>query len=123
MVIKRTFPDGSEQNIELTNEELRQAHWEYQRDSWKCDLMTTLNRKIRNEWTYEDTIQCDDDDLIFIGKKTLTGKELKALVADDEWMEDLVLSFEKALENNDSFWESYWMTADCVIETAIERTE
>ena len=45
---------------------------------------------------------------------------LRKFLDDEEKIKDLAIDFDDALDNNDSFMESFWMTAEAVIEDAIE---
>ena len=45
---------------------------------------------------------------------------LRKFLEDEETIRDLAEDFDNALDENDSFMESFWMTAEAVIKDAIE---
>ena len=106
--------------IELTNNEIMDAYRLKQKYYDKCDLIHKINEMIGSDDDCEDEIKCNDDDEIKIGNITLTGKQLKEIVSNPDFMDDLVKSFENALEWNNSYWERFWSTAEYVIKEAIE---
>lgn len=120
MEIIRKFEDGTELRIPMTDGEVEHAYRERRRYYNKCDLIHKINIMSDGDG-YEDHLQCDDDHEFEIGKRTVTGKQLKELIADEGFMNDLVDEFENGLDNNDSYWESFWGTADYVIETMIDE--
>ena len=48
-------------------------------------------------------------------REDLSGK-LEDMEVDMECTDELIERFNHALENNDGYWESYWLTAQYVIE-------
>ena len=108
--------------IELTDAEIEQAYREGRRYYNRCDLIHKIKQYMDDD-DWEEKIECDDDDEFEIGNRIVTGKKLKAKVADEEFMRDLVESFEEGLNNHDSYWECYWLTAEAVIEDAFEEEE
>ena len=48
-------------------------------------------------------------------------EKLKAILEDEETIRDLADAFDDALDNNDSYWESFWMTAENVILDELEE--
>jgi len=110
--------DGKTLIITLTDTEVEKAYRLRERHYNTLDMYHKLNNMIGgNDW-YEG-IDCSDDCEFDIGDVTLTGKKLKE-IATPEFMDDLVDMFRNALEQNDGYWESFWCTAECVIEAAIE---
>ncbi len=120
MEIIRKFEDGTELRIPMTDDEVERAYRERRRYYNKCDLIHKINIMSDGDG-YEDHLQCEDDQEFEIGKRTVAGKQLKELIADEGVMNDLIDEFENALDNNDSYWESFWMTADNVIEDMIDE--
>ena len=118
MEIKRIFEDGTELRIPLTDEEIERAYRERRRYYNKCDLIHRIGTYMDLD-DYSEDLPCDDDDEVEIGSRTMTGKQIHALIADEKWMDSLISDFEDALDNNDSYWESFWCTAENVIEDAI----
>ena len=47
-------------------------------------------------------------------------EKLNAILEDEEKIRDLAEAFDNALDNNDSFMESFWMTAENVILDELE---
>lgn len=47
-------------------------------------------------------------------------ERLKVILEDEEKIRDLAEAFDNALDNNDSFMESFWMTAENVILDELE---
>lgn len=47
-------------------------------------------------------------------------EKLKAILEDEEKIRDLAEAFDNALDNNDGFMESFWMTAENVILDELE---
>lgn len=105
--------------IDLTDAEIEKAHRIKEAYYDKCDLYHKLNNMIDSDDDWNPGINCSDSDEFEIGKVTLTGKKLKEIVTP-EFMDDLVELFQDALGRNDSYWESFWITAEEVIEEAIE---
>ena len=87
----------------------------------RLDLLHKLKGYADDADDWGEELGWSDDAEIEIGDVTLTGKELKEKINDPEWMDDLIEGFEDALESNDSYWESYWMTAEYVIEEAVKE--
>jgi len=106
--------------IDLTDEEIERAYRLRREYYNKCDLFHKINGMIGSDDDWDNEINCDDDDEIEIGNVTLTGEQLKEIVNHPDFMDGLEESFENALEQNDSYWESFWITAEEVIEEAIE---
>lgn len=48
-------------------------------------------------------------------------EKLKAILEDEEKIRDLADAFDNALDENDSFMESFWMTAENVILDELEE--
>lgn len=112
--------DNTMLTFDLTDEEIERAYRLRRAYYNKCDLFHKINGMIGSDDDWDNEINCDDEDEIEIGNVTLTGKRLKEIVNNPDFMDGLEESFENALEQNDSYWESFWITAEEVIEEAIE---
>ena len=120
MEIRRFFEDGTQLQITLTDDEVEQAYRERRRYYNRCDLIHKMDLHCDGDG-YDGHLSCADDGEYEFGKRTVTGKQLNELIADKEFISDLVDEFEDALDNNDSYWESFWGTADYVIENMIDE--
>lgn len=120
MELIRKFDDGNELRITMTDDEVERAYRERRHYYNKCDLVHRINIMSDGDG-YEDHLQCEEDQEFEIGKRTVTGKQLKELIEDDAVMNDMIDEFENGLDNNDSYWESFWMTADNVIENMVDE--
>ena len=124
MVINRELSKGTvctqTMQITLTDEEIEKAYRLRRKYYNRCDLFHKINGMIGSDDDWDNEIHCDDEDEFDIGNVTLTGKQLKEIVNNPDFMDELSDSFENALEQNDSYWESFWITAEEVIEEAIE---
>jgi len=105
--------------IDLTEQEIEAIYRLREEYYNKCDLYNKLNNMIGNDDDCDTEISCSDIDEFEIGSVTVTGKKLKEIVTP-EFMDGLVDVFQDALGRNDGYWESFWMTAEEVIEEAIE---
>lgn len=119
MEIIRKF-DNTELKIELTGAEIEQAYRIKRKDYNKCDLLCRMNQMLDLDG-YENELMVDPEKEYEIGNRTVTGKQLKDLVDDPEWVDGLNDVFEDALDNNDSYWESFWLTAENVIEDEVDE--
>lgn len=91
--------------IELTDQEIEDAYRERRRYYNEEDIKHKA----------EDMIENTDDEPV---KAKLTEK-----LKDSEWLRDTAELFDDALENNDSYWESFWLTAEFVIKEQIKDEE
>ena len=88
--------------IELTEQEIEDAYRERRRYYNMEDIRSKLENMIEEyEGEPEEPI-------------------LKKFLEDEEAIRDLAEDFDNALDENDSFMESFWMTAEAVIKDAIE---
>ena len=88
--------------IELTEQEVEDAYRERRRYYNMEDIRSKLENMIEEyEGEPEEPI-------------------LKKFLEDEETIRDLAEDFDNALDENDSFMESFWLTAEAVIEDAIE---
>ena len=88
--------------IELTEQEIEDAYRERRRYYNMEDIRSKLENMIEEyEGEPEEPI-------------------LKKFLDDEEAIRDLAEDFDNALDENESFMESFWMTAEKVIEDAIE---
>ena len=90
--------------IELTDAEIEQAY----RERRLYYNIEDIKHKVEN--MIEDT----DDEVV----KEIYREKLK----DPEWLRDTAEWFDDALDLNDSYWESFWATAEfTIIEQMIEE--
>ena len=89
--------------IELTEAELEQAY-----------------RERRLYYNMED-IKSKIENMIEEYEGEPEEEKLKAILEDEEKIRDLAEAFDNALDNNDSFMESFWMTAENVILDELEE--
>lgn len=88
--------------IELTEQEIEDAYRERRRYYNMEDIRSKLENMIEEyEGEPEEPI-------------------LKKFLDDEEAIRNLAEDFDNALDENESFMESFWMTAEKVIEDAIE---
>ena len=93
--------DGIE--IELTDREIEDAYRERRRYYNMEDIKSKIENMIEE---YEGEPE---------------EEKLKAILEDEEEIRDLADAFDNALDNNDSYWESFWMTAENVILDELEE--
>ena len=110
--------DGKE--IELTAGELEYAYRERRRYYKKQDIKQKI-KDYCDEWDYEDTLKVKDDAIVDFDGLLLTGKQIRARYEDDAWLNMASEMFEEGLDNNDSFWECYWFTAEETICGALSE--
>lgn len=89
--------------IELTDQEIEDAYRERRRYYNMEDIKSKLDSMIEE---YEGEPE---------------EEKLKAILADDEKIRDLADAFDNALSDNDSFMESFWITAENVIKDEMEE--
>lgn len=89
--------------IELTEAELEQAYHERRRYYNMEDIKSKIENMIEE---YEGEPE---------------EEKLKAILEDEEKIRDLADTFDNALDNNDGFMESFWMTAENVILDELEE--
>lgn len=89
--------------IELTNLEIEDAYREWRRYYNMEDIKSKIENMIEE---YEGEPE---------------EEKLKAILEDEEKIRDLAEAFDNALDNNDSFMESFWMTAENVILDELEE--
>ena len=89
--------------ITLTDAEIEQAY-----------------RERRRYYNMED-IKSKIDNMIEEYEGEPEEEKLKAILEDEEKIRDLAERFDNALDNNDSFMESFWKTAEYVIEEEMEE--
>lgn len=103
--------------IELTEAELEQAYRERRRyyniEDIKCKLEEILTE-------YEDYPDEYTTNISGIYASVTVG-DIRAKLNDDEWLKVTAEQFDKALENNDGFMESFWLTAEYVIKDRLEE--
>ena len=88
--------------IELTEQEVEDAYRERRRYYNMEDIRSKIENMIEE---YEGEPE---------------EEKLKVLLDDEEKIRDLADEFDNALGNNDSFMESFWMTAENVILDELE---
>lgn len=111
---------GTEIGIELTESEIESVYREQRNKYNVLDLIHKICDMFDKDG-WDDMSEVGDDEVIEIGVRKFTGKQIRNLVSDPSFMSDLNLEFESAISNNDSYWESYWLTAEAVIEDAIDK--
>ena len=89
--------------IELTNQEIEDAYRERRRYYNMEDIKSKIENMIEE---YEGEPE---------------EEKLKAILEDEEKIRDLADAFDNALDENDSFMESFWMTAENVILDELEE--
>jgi hypothetical protein len=107
--------------IELTEDEIDQIYRERRKMFNKWDLIHKI-KSYCDESDWEDEIFRPDEDMIEIGKVTISAGELQKKIEDPEWMDDLEDDFQSSLDNNDSYWESFWTTAFSTCSTVPQGT-
>ena len=90
-------------NFELTDREIEDAYRERRRYYNMEDIKSKIENMIEE---YEGEPE---------------EEKLKAILEDEEKIRDLAEAFDNALDNNDSFMESFWMTAENVILDELEE--
>lgn len=88
--------------VELTDREIEDAYRERRRYYNMEDIRSKIENMIEE---YEGEPE---------------EEKLKAILEDEEKIRDLAEAFDNALDNNDSFMESFWMTAENVILDELE---
>ena len=88
--------------IELTNREIEDAYRERRRYYNMEDIKSKIENMIEE---YEGEPE---------------EEKLNAILEDEEKIRDLAEEFDNALDNNDSFMESFWITAENVILDELE---
>lgn len=101
---------------ELTPEEMRKAFNEMKGSYYKEDLISRIIEKVIDE---EDIDNYDNwcGELPKEENPTEKSKVLRELFEDVDFLAD---ALHRALDYNDSFWDSYWRTADYVIDEAVK---
>lgn len=105
--------------IELTEDEIDKAYRERKAYFNREDLIHKI-KDYCDEEDWEDEIFRPDDDMIEIGKTKISVADLQRKIDDPVFMDDLERKFQNALDNNDSYWESFWLTAEAVIEEELK---
>ena len=90
-------------NFELTDREIEDAYRERRRYYNMEDIKSKIENMIEE---YEGEPE---------------EEKLNAILEDEEKIRDLAEAFDNALDNNDSFMESFWMTAENVILDELEE--
>ena len=89
--------------IELTNRKIEDAYRERRRYYNMEDIKSKIENMIEE---YEGEPE---------------EEKLKAILEGEEKIRDLADAFDNALDNNDSFMESFWITAENVILDELEE--
>lgn len=105
--------------IELTEDEIDKAYRERKAYFNREDLIHKI-KDYCHESDWEDEIFRPDEDMIEIGRTKISVADLQRKIDSREFMDELERKFQDALDNNDSFWESFWLTAEDVIEEEIK---
>ena len=118
MEIKRIFDDGTELRIPLTDDEIERAYRERRLYYNMEDIRHKLDGYLE-EYEGED----DDEEVHIKYGVDVPLKVLRRVAQDDEWIKSTAEDFDNALSENDSFMESFWMTAEEVIGDCLEGEE
>lgn len=121
MELKRKIAEGTVctqwQVIKLTDEEIEQAYRE-RRLYYNIEDIKSKLEEILTE--YED--YPDDYPTTIGGIYTrVTVGDIRAKLNDTEWLRKTAERFDDALSDNDSFMDSFWKTAQEVIEEELEE--
>ena len=119
MKIYRTI-NGNETMIELTDAEIESAYRDRKKFYEKCDLVQGIGMATDLDY-YDDQLIVEDAKEVEVGRRLLTGKQLKDLIEDKDFMDKSVDRFEHALDNVDTYNECYWEIAETVILEEIDR--
>ena len=113
MTIER---DGK--TIELTDAEVEQAY----RERRLYYNMEDIRHKL-DEYLDEYDVYPDDEEVRIKYGVYAPLKVIRRVAKDDKWIKETAEAFDNALSENDSFMESFWMTAEEVIGDCIEGEE
>lgn len=106
------------QTIELTDAEIEQAYRErrlyYNMEDIKCKL---------EEFIDEEEDEPEDEPVYIDHGIEVSRKTLRRVLNDEEWVKHTAERFDNALEDNDSFMESFWLTAEYVIAEELDGEE
>lgn len=91
--------------IELTNQEIEDAYRERQHYYQIEDIKCRIEEEIENS---------DDKSQVYIGNTCMTADEWRNLSKTQ--LDDLADRFDRAIDNNDSWMDSYWRTIDAILE-------
>lgn len=105
--------------IELTEDEIDKAYRERKAYYHREDLIHKI-KSYCDEEDWEDEIFRPDEDMIEIGETKISVADLQRKIDDPVFMDNLERKFQKALDFNGSYWESYWLTAKAVIEDVMK---
>ena len=106
------------QTITLTDEEVERAY----RERRLYYNMEDIRHKL--DGYLEEYDGCSDDDEIHIKYRVdVPLKVLRRVANDDEWIENTAMEFDNALSENESFMESFWITAEEVIGDCLDGEE
>jgi len=123
MEIKRNLGDAS---VVFPTDPLRQTEFTVRLTDWEIEKIYRERQryyqiediKSRIEEAIEDA---DDESEVYIGNTCMTADEWLNL--DEELLAELAERFDKAINNNDSWMDSYWRTMDYVLEDEFTITE
>ena len=120
MELKRKIAEGTEctqyQVIKLTDEEIEKVY----RARRLYYNMEDIKAKL------EDFIGEDEpeDEPVYIDRGIeVSRKTLRRVLNDEEWVRNTAERFDHALEDNDGFMESFWLTAEYVIAEELDGEE
>lgn len=121
MELKRKIAEGTVctqwQVIKLTDEEIEQVYRERRLYYNIEDIKSKLEEILTEHEDYPD------DYLTTIGGiyTRVTVGDIRAKLNDTEWLRKTAERFDDALSDNDSFMDSFWKTAQEVIEEELEE--
>lgn len=120
MELKRKIAEGTEctqwQVIKLTDEEIEKVYRARRLYYNMEDIKAKLEDFIGEDEPEDEPVYIDHG--IEVSRKTL-----RRVLNDEEWVKHTAEHFDRALEDNDSFMESFWLTAEYVIAEELDGEE
>ena len=120
MELKRKIAEGTEctqyQVIKLTDEEIEKVYRARRLYYNMEDIKAKLEDFIGEDEPEDEPVYIDHG--IEVSRKTL-----RRVLNDEEWVKHTAEQFDRALEDNDGFMESFWLTAEYVIAEELDGEE
>ena len=104
------------QTIILTDEEVERAYRERRLYYNMEDIRSKIEDFIGEDEPEDEPVYIDHG--IEVSRATL-----RRVMDDEEWVRNTAQRFDNALEDNDSFMEDFWMTAEYVIAEELDGAE
>lgn len=118
--LKRNIAEGTVctqyQVIKLTDEEIEQVYRARRLFYNMEDIKSKLEDFIGEDEPEDEPVYIDHG--IEVSRATL-----RRVLNDEEWVRNTAERFDNALEDNDSFMESFWLTAEYVIAEELDGEE